>query len=78
MKEYINRIIAIIIDKTGMDPEDISEESYFEDDLNVDPIELLEIISFIEEEYKVSLEKEEKERIKSIMDLVEIVFEKVE
>jgi len=78
MKEYINRIIAIIIDKTGMDPEDISEEAYFEDDLNVAPLELLEIISSVEEEYRVVLEKEEKEKVKSIMDLVEIVFEKVE
>ena len=78
MKEYINRIIAIIIDKTGVDPDEISEESYFEDDLNVDEIELLEIIGFIEEEYQVSFEKEEKEKVKSVMDLVEIVFEKVE
>ena len=78
MKEYINRIIAIIIDKTGVDPDEISEESYFEDDLNVDEIELLEIIGFIEEEYQMSFEKEEKEKVKSVMDLVEIVFEKVE
>ena len=78
MKEYISRIIAIIIDKTGVDPDEISEESYFEDDLNVDEIELLEIIGFIEEEYQMSFEKEEKEKVKSVMDLVEIVFEKVE
>ena len=78
MKEYINRIIAIIIDKTGVDPDEISEESYFEDDLNVDELELLEIIGFIEEEYQMSFEKEEKEKVKSVMDLVEVVFEKLE
>jgi len=78
MKEYISRIIAIIIDKTGMDPEEISEESYFEDDLNIAEMELMEIIGAIEEEYQITFEIEEKEKVKSIMDMVEIVFEKVE
>ncbi len=78
MKEYIGRIIAIIIEKTGMDPDEIAEDSYFEEDLNVDELELQEIISFIEEEYHIELELEEKENVKSVMDLVELVFEKVE
>lgn len=78
MNEYIKRIIAIIIEKTGVDPEEITEESYFAEDLNIDELELVEIIGLVEEEYDVSLEEEEKENIASIMDLVEVVYEKME
>lgn len=78
MSEYLNRITAIIIEKTGVDPEDISENSYFEDDLNVSEIELLEIMAIVEEEYDIEFETEEKENIESVMDLVELVMEKAE
>jgi acyl carrier protein len=78
MNEYIKRIIAIIIEKTGIDPEDITESSYFEEDLNIDELELMDIIAIIEEEYDIIFEPEEKERITSVMDIVEFVVEKIE
>ena len=78
MDKYLNRVIAIIIEKTGIDPEDIGESSYFEDDLNIGEMELHEILGAVEEEYKIELEDEEKENITSIMDLVELLVEKVE
>ena len=78
MNEYIKRIIAIIIEKTGIDPEDITESSYFEEDLNIDELELMDIIAMVEEEYDITLEPEEKEKVSSVMDLVEFVFEKIE
>jgi len=78
MNNYIKRIIAIIIEKTGIDPEDITEDSYFAEDLNIDKVELMEIISTVEEEYDIEFEADEKDRITSVMDLVELIFEKVE
>ncbi len=78
MDKYIQRIIALIIEKTGVEPEDVSESSYLEDDLNIGEIELLEIISALEEEYNIEFEEKEKENAKSIMDLVEVVEEKVD
>jgi len=78
MDEYLKKIIAIVINKTGMDPEEISEDSYFEDDLNIGELDLIEIIGALEEEYKIEFEEEEKANLKSIMDLVEVVVEKVE
>lgn len=47
MDNYINRIIALIIEKTGVDPEEVKESSYFEDDLNIAELELFEIIATI-------------------------------
>lgn len=78
MDKYINRLIALIIEKTGIDPEDINENSYFEDDLNMGELELLEILAILEEEYKIEFSDEEKEELESIMDIVELLVEKLE
>ncbi len=78
MDEYLKKVIEIIINKTGMEAEEISETSYFEDDLNLGEIDLIEIIGALEEEYKIEFEEDEKEKLKSVMDLVEVVVEKVE
>lgn len=78
MDRYINKIKAIIVEKTGLDPEDINENSYFEDDLNVGQMELYDIITAVEDEYAVEFEEEEKDNVESVMDLVEIVVEKLE
>jgi acyl carrier protein len=78
MNQYLEKIISLVIEKTGMDREDVTDSSYFEDDLNIGEIDLLEIISALEEEYEIEFTEEEKEKIESIMDLVEIVVEKVD
>ncbi len=78
MDDYFKNITRIIAGKTGVDPEEITEESYLEDDLNIGEIELLEIIVALEEEYAIEFEEEEKENIESVMDLVELVVEKVD
>jgi acyl carrier protein len=78
MDKYLNRIIALIVEKTGVDPEEVSDASYFEDDLNISELELQEILASIEEEYQVEFEDDEKEKLESIMDLVELLVEKLE
>ncbi|MBP7928094.1 acyl carrier protein [Patescibacteria group bacterium] len=76
--KYLKRIKAIIIEKTGTDPEELHDDSYFEDDLNVSEMELVELIAAIEEEYDIEFDEEEKENIFAVMDLVELVTEKLE
>lgn len=78
MDKYVNEIIGIIINHTGLDPEDVADSSYFEDDLNVGPLELLDILATIEETYSIVFDEDEKKSIESVMDLVELVIEKVE
>lgn len=78
MDSYLKKIITIIIQKAGVDPDEINEASYFEDDLNISELEMVDILGAIEEEYHIEFEDEEKEELESVMDLVELVMEKVE
>ena len=75
--DYYKEIKKIIEEKTGLDASEITVESYFEDDLNVGEMELIEILSELEEKYNTDL-MEDRENIETVQDLVDMLSEKVE
>jgi acyl carrier protein len=74
---YLAKIKKIISEKTGLDVSEITEESYFEEDLNISEMELMEILSEVEEVLHVDL-SEEKDEIETVGDLIDILIEKLE
>lgn len=78
MDKYANRINAVIVEKSGVDPDEITVESYFEDDLNISELELYEITDALEEEYQIEIDEDEREKIVTVKNLVHLVTEKLE
>jgi acyl carrier protein len=78
MDKYANRINAVIVEKSGVDPDEITVESYFEDDLNISELELYEIMDALEEEYQIEIDEDEREKIVTVKNLVHLVTEKLE
>ncbi len=50
------RIQEIIADKLGLDPDDITEETSF-DELEVDSLYMVEIMMAIEEEFSITIDE---------------------
>jgi acyl carrier protein len=75
--EYFKKIKKVISEKTGLEMDEIHETSYFEDDLNIGEIELVEILSELEDEYNVELVAE-KEEIETVQDLIDLLIEHLE
>jgi acyl carrier protein len=75
--EYLKEIKKIIEDKIGTDPADITPESFFEDDLNVGEMELIEILTELEDKYHVEL-MEDRDNIETVQDLIDMLTEQVE
>ena len=75
--EYFKEIKKILETKMGIDPADVTLESFFEDDLNVGEMELIEILSELEEKFQVDL-MEEKEGMETVQDLVDLLTERIE
>lgn len=73
-REKVKQIIA---QKAGMDPKEIHDEMFFEDDLNLGELELTEILEELEDIFKIDI-MENQENIGSVKDLLELVEEKVE
>lgn len=77
MVNYIKKIKELVSEKAGMEPNEISEESYFEDDLNLGALEIAEIVEELEEAYSIDL-SESKGEIETVGDLITAVSDNLE
>lgn len=68
-----DRILQIIAEQFNFDKEDLTEDMNFQDDLNADSIELVELVMTIEEEFETEVSEEYLEKLKTIGDVIEYV-----
>lgn len=78
MEEYLNQIKKLISEKTGMELDEINEDSYFEDDLNMGQMEIVDLLTDLEDIFQAEGLIEEKDELETVQDLVDILIEKVE
>ena len=78
MDEYLKKVTQLISEKTGIETEEITEESYFEDDLNMGEMDLVELLTDLEEIYKTEGLLEEKDNIETVQEVIDMLIEKVE
>ncbi len=67
------KIIAIVADKMGIDPEKISVDANLVEDLGANSIDVVEVIMAIEEEFNIQFDEEEAADMKTINDLVSYI-----
>ncbi len=77
MSTYLTKLKKIISEKTGLELADITEDSYFEDDLNISEMELMEILDEVEESLHVDI-SDERDSLESVGELLELLSEKLD
>lgn len=77
MENYTEQLKEIISNRTGIEKTEIHKDSFFEDDLNIGELELIEILEEIEETFEIDL-VEEKDDIHTFTDLTHAVSDKIE
>ncbi len=65
-------ILSIIADVSGFDEEDISLDSNFFKDLEIDSIKAIEITVAIEKKFKISIRDEDVPKIATVRQAVEL------
>ena len=78
MDEYLKKIKQLVSEKTGMELDEITEDSYFEDDLNMGQMDLVDLLTDLEEFYQVEGLLSEKDELETVQDLVDLLIEKVD
>ena len=68
--EKLQQIIAEVL---NIDPEEITMNTTFVDDLGADSLDVFQIIMGIEEEFDIEIPTEEAEQIASVGDAVEAI-----
>ena len=66
-----DKIKEIIAEQLGKDPDEITMETSFKDDLEADSLDLFQIINDIEDEFDIKIE--DAEEISTVADAVKFV-----
>lgn len=67
------KVIKIIIDQLEVEPEKVTMNASFSEDLKADSIDRLELVVVLEEAFKIEIPDEDTEKIKTVGDAVNYV-----
>ena len=67
------RIRDIIAEQLSIEPDEITEESSFIDDLGADSLDIVELIMALEEEFDMEIPDEDAEKISTVGDVIEYI-----
>lgn len=79
MPDIFDRMQQIIADQFSVNPDDITADTSFEDDLGADSVDLVELVMSMEEEFEIGeVLEEELATLNTVGDCVEFLTNKLE
>ena len=72
------KLQEIIADVLNVDPNEVTMETTFTDDLGADSLDVFQIIMGIEEEFDIEIDNDEAEKIVTVQDAVDQIKKAVE
>jgi acyl carrier protein len=78
MSELTNRIRTIISDQLMVDPDEVTDESSFVDDLGADSLDTVELIMEFEDEFGIEISDEDAEKISTVGEAIAYLEKLVE
>lgn len=73
----LDRVKDIIVEQTGVDPQDVAPESLLIDDFQMDSMDQLELQTTLEEEFDIRFNSQEFDHIRTIQDIADFVQSKI-
>lgn len=62
-----------VADQLSIDPEDVTMESSFIDDLGADSLDIVELLMALEEEFDIEIPDDEAEKLVTVGDVVDYI-----
>jgi len=75
MSDTASRVKAIIVDKLGVDENEVTPEASFTNDLGADSLDTVELIMEFEKEFNISIPDDQAENIGTVGDAVSYIEE---
>ena len=69
------RLKRIISEQLGVDEAQVTRDASFEEDLNADSLDLVELIMSLEEEFNSEISEEDAEKIRTVGDAIDYIRE---
>jgi len=70
MSDIASRVKAIIVDKLGVDENEVTESASFTNDLGADSLDTVELIMEFEKEFNIAIPDDQAETIGTVGDAV--------
>ncbi|MBN2668041.1 MAG: acyl carrier protein [Bacteroidales bacterium] len=75
MSDINSRVKAIIVDKLGVDENEVTNEASFTNDLGADSLDTVELIMEFEKEFNIAIPDDQAEGIGTVGDAVKYIEE---
>ena len=73
MLDIKSRVIAIIVDKLGVDQAEVTHEASFTNDLGADSLDTVELVMEFEKEFNIAIPDDQAEKIQTVGQAVDYV-----
>ncbi|MDZ4758046.1 MAG: acyl carrier protein [Bacteroidota bacterium] len=73
MSDITTRVKSIIVDKLGVDENDVTTEASFTNDLGADSLDTVELIMEFEKEFNIAIPDDQAEKIATVGQAVEYI-----
>lgn len=70
MSEVANKVKEIIVDKLGVDANEVTEAASFTNDLGADSLDTVELIMEFEREFDITIAEEDAEKITTVGEAI--------
>ena len=72
-QSIFEQVKAIIVDQLGVDPDDVTMEASFRDDLEADSLDLVELIMAFEDKFGAEISDEAAQKITTVGEAVSYI-----
>lgn len=77
-KSVQDRVKEIIVEQLGVNPDQVSAEAKFIEDLGADSLDTVELVMAFEEEFGAEIPDEDAEKLQTVGDVVKYIEERGE
>ena len=65
-----SRVLEIIVEELGVEPDKVTPEASFVDDLGADSLDTVELVMALEEEFEIDIPDEDAETMRTVGDAI--------
>ena len=77
MSETADRVKKIVVEHLGVEPDKVTEDASFIDDLGADSLDIVELVMEFEKEFNIDIPDEDAEKLRTVGDAVAYLNTKV-
>ena len=76
-EELLNEVKAVVVEKLGVKPEDVTTDASFVNDLGADSLDRVELVMALEEEFDIEILDEDAEKFIKVSDVLAYIQNKL-